>query len=367
MKRLGILLVIVALIAAYLLLWPVPFEPVVWKPVAAPSAEAYPDHGQLRNIERLADGIGIGPEGIAIDHKGQIYAGYADGRVMRFDGDGGDPVLLANTGGRPLGISVGDKGVFVADARRGLLQIKDDGSVMVLSTGADGQPFRFVDDVAQSPVDPYLYFTDASARFGIDDLMADVLEHGDSGRLLRYDPATGETKTLMRGLHFANGVVVGPGASYLLVSETNEYRIWRYWLKGVKAGQQEIFVDNLPGFPDNLSISGDHVWQALYAPRKPALDTLADRPKLRKLAYRLPKFLQPKPVLHSWVLSFDFNGKLVRDLQYGGDPSDADAPKPYGPITSVRQVGDTLYFGSLSDAAIGRLALPASEAKAPSP
>src|SRR3546814_9173665 len=94
--------------------------------------------------------------------------------------------------------------------------------------------------VAQSPVDPYLYFTDASARFGIDQLMVDVLEHGDTGRLLRYDPATGQTKKLMQGLHFANGVAVGPGASYLLVSETNEYRIWRYCMKGGRAGQQEI-------------------------------------------------------------------------------------------------------------------------------
>src|SRR3546814_11651084 len=84
MKRFGILLVIVALITAYLLLWPVPFEPVIWKPAAAPSADAYPDNNQLRNIERLADGTGIGPEGIAVDLKGQIYAGYADGRVMRF-------------------------------------------------------------------------------------------------------------------------------------------------------------------------------------------------------------------------------------------------------------------------------------------
>src|SRR3546814_5485896 len=79
------------------------------------------------------------------------------------------------------------------------------------------------------------------------------------------------------------------GASYLLVSETNEYRIWRYWLKGVRAGQQEIFADNLPGFPDNLSIDDGHVWQALYAPRNAALDAIADRPTLRKLAYRLPR------------------------------------------------------------------------------
>src|SRR3546814_6335513 len=63
---------------------------------------------------------------------------------MRCDEDGAHPVLLANTGGRPLGISVGDKGVFVADARRGLLQIKADGSVVVLSTGADGKAVKLL-------------------------------------------------------------------------------------------------------------------------------------------------------------------------------------------------------------------------------
>src|SRR3546814_13860202 len=116
---------------------------------------------------------------------------------MRCDEDGAHPVLLANTGGRPLGISVGDKGVFVADARRGLLQIKADGSVVVLSTGADGKPFSFVDDVAQSPVDPYLYFTAASALFGIDHLMVAALAHANTARLLRAHPATCQTHKLM--------------------------------------------------------------------------------------------------------------------------------------------------------------------------
>jgi sugar lactone lactonase YvrE len=356
MRRIAILLAVIAALAGYLLWWPVPFVPVVWTPSAAPSADAYPPNDRLRGIERLADGVGHGPEGIAVDAQGRIYAGYDDGRVMRFDADGTHGVVLADTGGRPLGISVGDKGLFVADAHKGLLQIRDDGSVAVLSTAADGEPFRFVDDVAQSPVDPYVYFTDASARFGIDELMADVLEHGDTGRVLRYDPASGETRTLMRGLHFANGIAVGPGASYLLVSETNEYRIWRYWLKGIRAGEREIFADNLPGFPDNLSLSDGRVWQALYAPRKPALDAIAGKPLLRKLAYRLPAFLQPKPALRSWVLVFDLDGHLVRDLQYAGDRADAHAP--YGPVTSVRQRGATLYFGSIADTAIGRIALP---------
>lgn len=57
---------------------------------------------------------------------------------MRFDLSGEHGELLADTGGRPLGISVGAKGVFVADANCGLLQIADGGAVKVLSRGADG-------------------------------------------------------------------------------------------------------------------------------------------------------------------------------------------------------------------------------------
>ncbi|NKF23842.1 SMP-30/gluconolactonase/LRE family protein [Solimonas marina] len=359
MKTVRICLALLVVLIAYLALWPVPIAPQRWSPGLAPPADAYPDNDALRGIERLAVGVGDGPEGIALDAQGRIYAGYDDGRVMRFDGDGRHGELLAKTGGRPLGISVGSKGLFVADARRGLLQIGTDGQVRVLSTAADGIPFRFPDDVAQSDADPDVYFTDASARFGPDRLMADILEHGDSGRVLRYDPASGQTRTLMSGLHFANGIAFGCDGACLYVSETNEYRVWRYWLRGEHAGQQEIFVDRLPGFPDNLSVdTAGHVWIALYAPRDATLDAMASYPWLRKLAYRLPSFLLPKAVAHSGVVAFDADGTLVHNFQYAGDPSDPQAPPPYAPITSVIAYGPTLYFGSLTAPAIGRLPLP---------
>jgi sugar lactone lactonase YvrE len=36
------------------------------------------------------------------------------------------------------------------------------------------------------------------------------------------------------------------------------------WLKGEKAGEAEIFVDNLPGNPDNIRLGSDgHFWIAL--------------------------------------------------------------------------------------------------------
>ena len=51
----------------------------------------------------------------------------------------------------------------------------------------------------------------------------------------------------------ANGIVVEPGGESLLVAETGAYRIQRYWLKGDRAGQTEVFAENLPGFPDNIA------------------------------------------------------------------------------------------------------------------
>lgn len=42
------------------------------------------------------------------------------------------------------------------------------------------------------------------------------------------------------------------------------YRCLKLWLKGEKVGQAEIFVDNLPGSPDNIRLAPDgSFWVAL--------------------------------------------------------------------------------------------------------
>ncbi len=351
MRVLSYLLLPLAAFVAYLLLWPVPIQPQAWTPPPLPQT-GYEYNEALAPIERLADGVGRGPEGIAVDATGRIYAGYDDGRVMMFNRNGSGGVLMANTGGRPLGLTFGPRGgVVVADALKGLLLVGGQNAQQLLAVEAEGVPFGFLDDVDNTRLDRKVYFTDASSRFGVHEVMADLLEHGANGRLLAYDFDTGETKVLMRDLYFANGVAVGPDDAYVLVNETGEYRIRRYWLKGDKAGTSDIFADNLPGFPDNLSYNGrDRFWVALYAPRSPQLDALLPRPELRRIVQRLPGFLQPKPARHAWVLGFDLDGKLVANLQYKGEGV-------YAPITSVEQFGDQLYFGSLTDTAIGRMPL----------
>jgi sugar lactone lactonase YvrE len=345
--------VLIAALVGYLLLWPVPIEPVAWTPKPAPKLEGpYAYNERLKGIEKIATDFGHGPEGIAVDAAGRIYAGFDDGRVAMFTADGKHPTLMGNTHGRPLGVTFGPNGgLIVADAKKGLLLMGGEDYQQTLAVAAEGTPFRFTDDVDNTRLDKNVYFTDASARFGIDNTLADFLEHGATGRLLRYDVANDRITVLMKGLHFPNGVAVGPDDAYVLVDETAEYRIWRYWLKGEKAGTAEIFIDNLPGLPDNLSFNDkDRFWVAIYAPRSEDLDKLLPQPDLRKIVYRLPSFLQPGPKMHAFVLGLDLDGHVVANLQYEG----RDA---YAPITSVEQYGDWLYFGSLTYPGIGRIRL----------
>ena len=103
------------------------------------------------------------------------------------------------------------------------------------------------------------------------------VNHATSGCLTCVRP-DGTVTVLRRDLVFANGVVLAPDESFLLVAETIGYRILKFWLKGPRAGQWVEFVTGTPGFPDNISLSESGlVWVSLPAPRVPALDFLLPR------------------------------------------------------------------------------------------
>lgn len=68
-----------------------------------------------------------------------------------------------------------------------------------------------------------------------------------TGRLLRYDPVSRETRVLADGIWFANGVALSPDGSFVAVVETVGMRVKRVWLAGEKKGQVDILLDRLPG------------------------------------------------------------------------------------------------------------------------
>src|SRR5438309_2621391 len=346
-------LVIGALIA-YLLAWPVPINPASWTPPCAPELTGvYAQNSELSKIERWPVD-GFAPEDVAIDDRDRIYCGTADGRIVRFQADGGRPEVFANTQGRPLGLIFDHDGnLIVADAVKGLLSIDRDRRIAVLSTQADGVPFRCPNDLDVTE-DGTIYFTDSSYKFPLTELKADILEHQPNGRLLAFDSRTKETRVVLRDLYFANGVAVSPDQSFVLVCETGSYCVRRVWISGPKAGQSEIFINNLPGFPDGISSNGhDKFWLALVNRRDAALDALMPHPFLRKVVMRLPNFLQPNIKRYAFVLGLDTEGHVVQNLQ---DPS----AEGFAQISNVIEHQGKLYFGSIGETAIGRMPLAAS-------
>jgi sugar lactone lactonase YvrE len=258
---------------------------------------------------------------------------------------------FAETGGRPLGMAFDAQGnLIVADSWKGLLSITPAGQVNVLTTAADGLPFAFTDDLAIAS-DGVIYFSDASHRFSQPDYLFDLLEARPNGRLLRYDPATKQTTTLLDGLYFANGVALSAEEEFLLVNETYRYRITRYWLKGDKAGTTDTFIDNLPGFPDNISATADgRFWLALFTVRNPQMDAMHPKPWLKKIISRLPRAYWPKPAPYGFVVELDEQGRILRTLQ---DPGGVQLST----VTSAKEVGGKLYLGSLYNDRIGVLPL----------
>lgn len=352
-KLLLVAAAVLSLLLLYLLFWPVPITPGAWTPPAAPPLTGtYQQNTKLATTQRLSVGNHYAPEDVAIDSTDHIYAGTDHGHILRLRPDGSNPEVFANTQGRPLGLAFDKSGnLIVADAVKGLLSISTGGAVTVLSTEADGVAFRCTNDL-DIAADGTIYFTDASDKFPLTHFKYDIIEHQPNGRLLAYDPKNGTTRVLMEKLHFANGVAVFPDQMSLLVAETGRYQIHRYWLSGPRQGESQVFIENLPGFPDGLSTNGqDRFWVAMVTPRDATLDRLLPHPFLRKAVLRLPTSLQPAPKRFSFALALDLNGKVVENLQ-------DNSPNCFAQIANVLEHKGALYFGSIGEAAVGRFTLP---------
>lgn len=354
-KILWSVMVLIALIVLYFVVWPVPVEPVAWEAPPDPGyTGAFAVNERLKGLETLPIAGNHGPEDIAIDAQGRIYAATHEGHIVRLDSDSSKPEIWVDTQGRPLGIDFDSKGnLIVADAYRGLLSIAPDGNITELATEGDGVPIRYADDVDVA-ADGKIYFSDASTKFGAKEWgtyeasLLDINEHGGHGRLLVYDPVAGTTKTLVSGLNFANGVAVSHDQNAVLVNETGSYRVIRFWIAGPKKGTAEKLIEALPSFPDNISTGKDgRYWVAFVSPRNPLIDKLSGKPFMRKVIQRMPAFLRPKAVPYGHIMAIDDKGSVLADLQ------DSDGEYPLN--TSVTETRDYLYIGSLVAPVLARL------------
>jgi len=314
------------------------FTPAPWQPLPAPKLTEDLQENEILASADLWPVNTSGPEDVVIDAHGVAYTGTADGSILAVTASGVDRVI-AEVGGRPLGIEWYGDDLLVCNADLGLQLVSMTGSLSTLADGFEGVPFLFTNNAAVAS-DGTIYFTDTSTRWSIHDYTDDLLEGQTTGRLFSRSPS-GELSMLADGFQFANGVALDPSESSVFVAETGRYRVHRHWLRGDDAGSTELFLDNLAGFPDNLTFGNDTLWVSMASPRQGIVDLIAPRTWMRSMSYRLPNAVKPKPVRHGIVLGFDVDGHLVNNLQ--------DSTGRVAITTSARFHDGRLFIGSLMD------------------
>lgn len=370
---------IVALVA-YLAFWPIPATPVAWaqaKDLGHTGPHAV--NQKLAGLQQMGLGAGqVGPESITF-HQGWLYTGLLNGDLLKFSPDGKAREVIANTGGRPLATDVDAQGrVLVADAMKGLLRVEGSGASAkvntLLSTVDDpvaGDRIRYADAVKVGP-DGTIWLTDASRRFGalewhgtFEASVLDMLEHSCTGRVIAVNPDTLKSRVALTGLCFPNGVAFSADGKSMFLSETGLYRILKIDLAKLSVtrasqgllgtptlanalgqGAATVLIDNLPGYPDNLTRGEQgRLWVGLTKPRSAVVDLAAEHTILRSITLRLPRFMWPVPPVYGHVVAFDESGKIVDDLQ---DPAGA-----YPDTTAATEAGGKLFVQSLNAPFIG--------------
>lgn len=205
------------------------------------------------SLIKLGENLLIGPESFVEDPNNPktYFAGTADGKIIKIENE--NVSLFSYTGGRPLGIHVlkhntknlEEFKVIVAEALIGLLGIRENGSIEILSNFVNNKPIRYANDLDFDEENSIIYFTDCSEIPPIFDktlrkwstmkaALFDIISGYPSGRLIKYDIKTKQSTELLSDIAYANGVALSNDKSFVLVAETARYCVRKYWLTGSK-------------------------------------------------------------------------------------------------------------------------------------
>lgn len=201
--------------------------------------------------------------------------------------------------------------------------------------------------------------------------------------MFHYNRKQNVSKVLIDELFFPNGVALSPNEDFVVVAETGAARLLKYHIKGPKKGQHEVFVDGLPGQPDNLTPDAEGLWiplvSALDSEHPSVFSVFSNFPRIRlfisrvlgllELPFRLinnsfpntfsqkylhfvghfesGRILTPK---RTTIVRVDWNGHILGSL-HGFD-------KSAGAVSHVLEVGDTLYLGSPFNRYIAKVKSP---------
>lgn len=167
-----------------------------------------------------------------------------------------------------------------------------------------------------------LLATDGSATQNNDDWARDLLERGRTGRVLRFEPKSGEVRELASGLQYAFGVCAN--GNDMLVSES-----WRSRVIAISgSGTLRAALDNLPVYPSRLSpAAAGGYWLTAFTARTQLIEFV-----LREAAYRKRMMAEIDPAF--WIVPRLRGGQSFMEPMQGAHLKTMGVVKPWAPPRS---------------------------------
>ncbi|XP_075639209.1 protein STRICTOSIDINE SYNTHASE-LIKE 2 [Castanea sativa] len=308
----------------------------------------------------------VGPESFAFDPLGGgPYTGISDGRIIKWDQNQRRWINFAITSpqrdgcegphdhdkmehicGRPLGLgfdtATGD--LYIADAYMGLLVVGPNGGMA--TKVATRIPLGFTNGLDIDHRNGVVYFSDSSSQYQRRNHISSVLSGDKTGRLMKYDQKDKLVTVLLKNLSFPNGVALSENGHYILVADSTNCKIMRYWLETSKAGTFEVFAQ-LPGFPDNIKRSPrGGFWVAIYSRRERILEWMLSYPWIGNALLKLPFNITKA---YAYLAKWRASGMAVRLSEQGEilETFEEKSGIRWRSISEVKEKDGNLWIGSI--------------------
>ncbi|KXX72720.1 SMP-30/gluconolactonase/LRE family protein [Flammeovirga sp. SJP92] len=336
-------------------------KPLAWTPPEKPELKGSTAENELLGATQWIDLEGwYGPEDIAVDKEGNLYCGahisetdFSDGRVLKID-TAGNISEFCNTEEWVAGLHFdAQQNLIACVPNKGLVSIDQKGEMTILASEDEhGNQFLIPNDVDIAN-DGMIYFSNTSSKVPFSRLNARkiIFEVRPDGGLYSYNPKTKEVKTLIDGSYFGNGVAVSQNDDFVLLVELTKYRVLRYWLKGEKKGETEIFIDNLPGLPNGVATREDgSFWLGFTTRRDDVLDKVQPNTGMKKFIFSIPLWLQPQQEAFGMIMHLSEKGEILKTYYDTSGEFVSEA-------SSVEEHNGFLYLGGDLTDHIGRYKL----------
>jgi len=328
-------------------------------------------------MEKIGQGVLNGPESMVWDEAGNLYTSVADGSIRRVDKVTGEITVYAYSVpnlsaedrakcgvsvlneplcGRPLGLQFDSaENLWVADAYKGILKISrsNPSNVQTIVNSFNGIQFKMANSLYLTNDEKTLYFTDTSQIYTRMSFVSIVVANKPDGRLFKLNLTTGALTVEIDDLRFANGIAVGKDEEFLAVNECSARKIRKYFLKGRKAGRNEVMVEDIGGYNDNIRPDGNgNFYVALFSYTSEEMSAILDYPKLQDLAITYIPPLNTLALIESagLIKKIDSKGRVLEEIRSANGTffsrcAEADVHEGY------------MYLGSVLNNYIGKVKL----------